>query len=922
MTLETQERVDQLFAEALSLEPGRRESFLAGACVDDAAVRAEVQSLLDHYEGAEAAGLLATPLVGRDTGAEGEETRPEVHDEPAAPPGYEILGVLGRGGMGVVYKARQQGLNRLVALKMPTAGADIGPAQLARFRREAEAVAQLQHPNIVQVYEVGEHAGRCYFSLEYLRGGSLAQQFTGSPLPARRAAELLRSLAWAVHAAHEHGIVHRDLKPANILLQIADDRLQIDKPVTDAETSAICNLKSAIPKITDFGLAKRLQGDAGTTQSGAVMGTPSYMAPEQASGKNEAVGPAADVYALGAILYELLTGRPPFRAGTVLDTLDLVRSEEPVPPRRLQPKTPHDLETIALKCLAKEPERRYPSAGLLAEDLERWLEGRPIQARPVSTWERGVKWVKRRPAVSPLLGVSGLSVLALVALAVGLFYNTRLRDALLEASAQRARAEEQEALVRRYLYFSQINMADRAWREAQIDRMQELLDEQRPEKTGKKDLRGFEWYYLWRLCHSSLLTLRGHTGASVAFSPDGKRLASGSWDNTVAVWDTTSGQEAITLKGHTDAVLCVTFSPDGKRLASASQDGTVKVWDATSGQEVLTLRGHAGALHSVAFSPDGRRLASAGSDKTVRVWNATSGQEALTLQGHTGVVQGVAFSPDGKRLASAGSDKTVRVWDATSGQEAFTLRGHTGMVFSLAFSPDGKRLASASQDETVKMWDATSGREALTLQGHTSMVFSVAFSPDGKRLASAGRDSAVKVWDAMRGQQVLTLRGHIAPVNSVAFRPDGKRLASASQDRTVKVWDATSGQEALALKGHTNRVFSVAFNPDGKRLASASWDNTVKVWDATSGQEALTLKGHTDAVLCVTFSPDGKRLASGSKDGALKLWDATSGQESLALKGYNDAVLSVAFSPAGKRLASAGQDGTVKVWDATEPTPQ
>jgi serine/threonine protein kinase/DNA-binding SARP family transcriptional activator len=333
--------------------------------------------------------------------------------------GFEVLGLLGRGGMGVVYQARQVQLNRLVALKMIRAGEHAGPEDLARFRAEAEAVARLQHPHIVQIFEVGEHAGLPFFALEYLEGGSLQHRLQGSPLPAREAAQLVQTLARAIHAAHQRGIIHRDLKPANVLLD-QDGR----------------------PKITDFGLAKRVEGGAGLTQSGVVMGTPSYMAPEQARGRGKAVGPAADVYALGAVLYECLTGRPPFKAATPLDTMLQVRSDEPVPPRRLQPKTPPDLETICLKALQKEPGKRYASATALADDLKRFLSGEPIQARPSTPWEKAVKWARRKPTAAALTGVSGSALLILLGVIVG--FTLELQSALKETQGQRDRALKAE----------------------------------------------------------------------------------------------------------------------------------------------------------------------------------------------------------------------------------------------------------------------------------------------------------------------------------------------------------------------------------------------------------------------------------------------------------------------------------------------
>jgi len=819
---------------------------------------------------------------------------------------YELLEELGRGGMGVVYKARQSKLNRLVALKMILAGEYAGEKELARFRSEGEAVARLQHPNIVQIFEVGEHGGHPYFSLEFVDGGSLAQKLDGTPLPPRPAARLVETLARAMHAAHQAGVIHRDLKPANVLLAV-----------------------DGTPKITDFGLAKKLDDAAGPTASNAIMGTPSYMAPEQAGGGSKEVGPAADVYALGAILYELLTGRPPFKAATPLDTVLQVVSDEPVPPRQLQPKTPRDLETICLKCLQKAPGKRYATAADLAEDLRRFQAQEPIQARPVGRLERGVKWAKRRPAVAGLLAALVLAALGLVG--GGAWFTISLQNALgaAKASAEAERGAKEKAQHEKDLadaartkaeglaYAGQIALAQREWQDGSVAHARDLL------AACQGNLRGWEYNYLDTLFNKTQRTLKGHTGGvlSVAFSPDGKRLVSGSYDGGLKVWDAQTGLETRTLKGHSNVVWSVAFSPDGKRLVSASEDGTVKVWDAQTGQETRTLKGHAGAVSSVAFSPDGTRLVSGSKDFTLKVWDAQTGQETLTLRGHTGWVWSVAFSPDGKRLVSGSYDKTLKVWDAQTGQEILTLKGHTSWVTSVAFSPDGKRLVSGGYDKTLKVWDAQTGQETLTLK-HNVPVNSVAFSPDGKRLVSGSGDPfhpdkpgyELKVWDAQTGQEILTLKGHVGPVRSVAFSPDGKRLVSGSDDMTLKVWDAQTGQETLTLKGHTNVVYSVAFSPDGKRLVSGSTDGTVKVWDAQTGQEILTLRGHLGGqVLSVAFSPDGKRLVSGGTD--LKVWDAQTGQETLTLQGHTGDVYSVAFSPDGKRLASGSWD-IINVCDA------
>ena len=431
-----------------------------------------------------------------------------------------------------------------------------------------------------------------------------------------------------------------------------------------------------------------------------------------------------------------------------------------------------------------------------------------------------------------------------------------------------------------------------------------------------------------------VLSLKGHRGGiwSVAYSPDGKRIATGGYDKTIKVWDALTGQVIHSLEGHTSGVWNVSFSTDGKHLVSGGgADGIVKVWDAATGRETLSFKGHAGGVWSVAISPDGKRIVSGGEDLTVKVWDATTGQEVRALQGHTKAVRSVAFSPDGKRIVSGGYDKTVKVWDATTGQEALTFKRHTEAVLSIAFSPDSQRIVSGGDEMGARVWDAATGQEIFSLNGHRESVNCVAFSPAGKRLASGAKDSKfsnrpgeVKVWDTTTGQQVLSLKGHTGWVMSVAFSPDDKRIVSASGDGTVKVWDALTGRETFTLTGHASWVMSVAFSPDGKRIVSGGGDHVVsdkpgevKVWDATTGLAALSLKGHTRSVTSVAFSPDGKRIVSGSHDQTVKVWDAQTGKELLTFRGHTNGVYSVAYSPDGKRVLSAGgYDHTARLWDA------
>ncbi len=859
---------------------------------------------------------------------------------------YEIVREIARGGMGVVFRARQVSLNRTVALKMILAGQLADDNDVKRFRTEAEAAANLDHPGIVPIYEVGQHEGQHYFSMGFIEGQSLSQRLAEGPLPAREAAEMIRRVSEAIEYAHQHGVIHRDLKPANILLD-----------------------QNGNPRVTDFGLAKKIQGDSGLTGSGQIMGTPSYMPPEQAGGKRGEVGPAADVYALGATLYALLTGRPPFQAATAMDTVIQVISDEPVSPRRLNPSIPRDLETICLKCLAKEPGKRYATAAALAEDLRRFQANEPILAQPVGRVERGLKWVRRKPAAAALLAS------LVVGTALATFLAIRANQKAAEALEQKGRADEQtevakskaaEALVQKgradeqagvakssarlandRAYISDLRLVQRAWEENQVGSVHELLEGQRPEKTGGEDLRNFEWYYWWRQSHNELFTFPAHTGvygvtivvSDMAFSPDGRRLAScgGYNPGEVKIWDTLTGQLILALRGHALGVEGVAYSPDGRHLASggaqAPRQGEVKLWDTATGKEMLTLAAHTGLVRSVAYSPDGRRLASALEDGTVKVWDAATGREERTLQMQP--ARRVVFSPDGRRLASLGTG--MKVWDLGTGKEERLVRGPLmTLPFDVAFHPDGRCLAFGAILElgstgTVKVWDVVTGQELLILEGHSGTVSRVIISPDGRHLASASHDATVRVWDAATGKENFIVGGHSGAAGALAFSPDGRRLASGGTFQEprkpavgeVKFWDASASPESLTLRGHSNFVKGVAFSPDGLRLASEG-GGIVKLWDAATGKETLTLAGDIGLGGEVAFSPAGRRLASCggrlNEPGEVKVWDTATGKAVHTLRGHTGEVMSVAFSPDGARLASRGGKphawGEVKVWNS------
>jgi WD40 repeat protein len=815
---------------------------------------------------------------------------------------YELVSEVARGGMGVVYEARQISLDRPVALKMILAGRFAGQAEVERFHVEAQAAANLDHPHIVPIYEVGEHQGQHYYSMRLIRGGSLAERLPSLMAHPRDAALLMAAVARAVQYAHQHGILHRDLKPANILLD-----------------------EQGRPHITDFGLAKRLGGDAELTRSGAVLGTPGYMAPEQVERRRGAVTTATDVYGLGAVLYAALTGRPPFQGATVLEVLEQVKGHQPEPPRRINPRVERDLETICLKCLSKAPEERYNSAGAMADDLERWLAGQPIEARPAPPWERALKWVQRHPAIAALAAVSGVAAMALVGVGVGLWYNQRLQAALLEARQQRTeaygqreRAERQERIARRYWYAADLNWAQRNRERGLLGPALALLDRQRP-AAGEEDLRGFEWSYIRRLCRAgTILASYATEVGSVAFSADGTMLAVATGDpfkpdgpGEVRLWDVATRRWRIIPAGATGPIGSLAFSPDGRILAAGGGGRGAILWDVATGRERAVFPTPPERVACVAFTADGKMLAAGDYDGTAKLWDVATGRLRATFPGREHAVLTLAFTPDGETLATGGMDEAIRLWDVATARVRSTLLCPEGRVDALAIAPGGKLLASSGPDEKVTLWDMATGRARAILTGRSSgAVQSLAFAPDGKTLAGGGWRT-VSLWDVATGALHTTLKGHGNWVRGLAFSPDGRTLASGSWDKTVRLRDTAEDQERANLGRQQWAIVAVAFSPDGQSLASADYTN-VKLYDAKSGRERASLPAR-HWVRSLAYAPDGTTFATagpegeaGAEPGIVKLWDSATRQVLAALDPRLEEVSTVSFSPDGANLAFGG----------------
>jgi WD40 repeat protein len=853
---------------------------------------------------------------------------------------YELLGEIARGGMGVVYRARQLSLGRDVALKMIRDGALAGADGARRFRTEAENAARLDHPNIVPVYEVGEQDGQPFFSMKLIEGGNLAQN---PPRAARGIAELMAKVARAVHHAHERGILHRDLKPANILLD-----------------------RNGEPHVTDFGLAKRVE-DGGQTQSGAFLGTPNYMAPEQATAAT-AVTTAADVYGLGAVLYHLLTGRPPFQAAAAVDTLLAVREAEPVRPRALDPRADADLETICLKCLNKAPARRYASALALAEDLERFLRGEPIHARPVGRLARLAKWARRRPAAAALVLVSALT--AALLLGGGVWYNARLDGARRAAEGNLYNSLVREARALRLAkgtgYRTQV--WQRLEEALRLDTPRRDRDELRNEAVAcMGDFRGLE-PVVWDDFPADIRI--------VAVDPTSTELAVALSDGTIRLRDLARGTERESLGGHEGEVDEVLFAPDG-RLISGDRRGTILVRErgpdgAWAVRRRLTAPG-GGRAAAAAGSPrlalslsgDGRWLAACQlNGTTALLWDL--GQKAPPVEfraGESEVWRQVALEPSGNRLAVSwrrgGGEDGVRVWDLASRavvQEMTSdLRGASHLLYSpdgrwlaylgtsglalrdsatgqrgpfltgelplhAAFSPDGRLLAFPSwQFEVVRLWDVTLNREIGALR-YPPEPHRVAFSPDGRLLVAASA-RAVGVWDLAGPKEKRTLAGHAAGVNGLAFSPDGRLLASAGSDHVLKIWNVATGARLQDLGGWGEIVHGVSFSGDGRLLAAGDWAGTLRVWETPSWRPLLTTRVGLGRIDALAFSPDDRCLAAAC-GGGVRLWRLDSAEGAGPAPALREPVTltdqaagQVCFSPDGRRLAWVQRDQAVRVHD-------
>jgi WD40 repeat protein len=878
---------------------------------------------------------------------------------------YEVVEEIARGGMGVVYRARDLTLNRVVALKLMLAGQFAGEREVKRFRAEAEAAARLHHPNIVAIYEFGELEGRPFLSMRFVDGANLTERLHGTPMDAIPAAKLMSTLARSVHYAHQRSVLHRDLKPANVLLDSAGQ-----------------------PYVTDFGLAKCLDSADRLTLSGAAIGSPNYMSPEQASGRPERLTTAADVYSLGAIMYEVLTGRPPFRADTPLETMRKVMEEPPVAPRELYKFADRDLETICLKCMEKEPERRYGSAEALAEDLERWLRKEPIRTRPVTVAERVVKWMRRNPKLATLVVL--LHVLFAAALVTGIWMSNRIAAARNEAE----KANFRLAKDLRGLQWQKLEeLASAGKRPDALAYLSRFLRDDPKDEVAATRVISMLSERNFVLPSSKPLEHDGPVNSAV-FSADGQEVATASNDGTARVWDARNGQmlarfnhtapvRSAEFLGKTHRVLSVcddgyarmwredttqvftvkvgtsepgsaTVSADGKWLAAATETNTVRIFNAANGEVTGNRIPINDSRPLLVFSPDSRQLAVRVHSSKLELRNVPSGDQAFGPIAPGAEIILTAFSPDGHWVFLGCSGGRGFVFDTQSGTLVKELPSQKTDVLGAEFSSDGQRLASIAWSEPVRIWTTSNWEPACPLFDTANMHVGFRLAGDGKRLVTFFQSGEARLRDTSTGKLLAEPFEHDGPIVGASFSPDGGQLVSASQDGTAQLWTTgmrqphgrtlkepwymwhaepspdgrlivvTQENSAQLLDSHTGEpvgkpmdhhgtVYIARFSADGKRVVTGSHDTTARVWSVPDGEPVTPELIHEKRVMHVVFSSDNQSVLTASDDRTARLWSAATGKLIFSLA--NDSELTDAeFAADGEKIVTATAQGTISIW--------
>jgi WD40 repeat protein/serine/threonine protein kinase len=857
--------------------------------------------------------------------------------------GYELFEEIGRGGMGVVYKARHLKLNRLVALKVLLPELVHSPEKLARFRIEAGAIARLQHPNIVQIFEVGDVDGQPFIALELVEGGSLADKL-GKPWSQDHAVGLVEQLARAMDYAHERGILHRDLKPANILLGKSE--------IQNSKSEKGHEIFDLSPKITDFGLAKLLDENSDSplsqwqTQVGVVLGTPPYMAPEQAAGRNQDVGPATDIHALGMILYEMITGRAPFRGDSVLETLAQVKSQVPLPPSRLIPEIDEKLDAICLKCLQKKPKRRYPSAAALAEELANYRIRLRKRPQPSNAMARSHT---RRPTVVAMQVV--LAIISTVGSALTVWQvfraekeirfetltalNKNTREEAIEkkgpaASALESAPDSSKKGIGQRLAMQSFERGMSLCEKGEVSQgMLWLAQSLRDAPTRDERLQHLIRANLahWRTNLDALLFAFPQSGPveQVGFTADGKmgftvcqvRSSASEQHSELHLWDLATGQaigKPVVIKG---LVSKVALTPDSGVIVTAGPDNQAQLWDSATGQTLGQSLRHEGEITSIAVRSDSQIVMTGSADGTARLWSIKNGQPMCPPLPHQAAVTTVAFSPDGKLAATGSQNGLIYLWDTTTGRSRGLVMKHEGAIQALSFSPNGHILLTGGDDRTARLWDTATGRPIGKPLQHSDRVMALAFNADGMRLATGSADRTARIWETATGKQVWSF-SHQGAVKSVQFNHDGGMLLTNTSDFTARIWDSDTGKPVSSPLGRADKVLTAALSPNGKHILYGYQEGPAKLFEIAGHTRVSQTMHHRARISAIRFSPDGQTLLTASWDGTARLWNAKTGELIGWPLEHNGSIQSAEFSSDGRMILTGGGavDKTVRLWDA------
>jgi WD40 repeat protein/predicted Ser/Thr protein kinase len=795
------------------------------------------------------------PSCGTSFSLIGTEATLGFHQAPRMLAHFDLLEEVGVGQFGVVFKARDTLLDRIVAVKVPRRGR-LEPVEKEYFFRDARAAAQLRHPGIVSVHEVGRDDDTIFIVSEFIEGATLKEWFSVHRLTVRESAELLVKIAEAVHHAHEHGVVHRDLKPSNILMDCKGE-----------------------PHVTDFGLAKRDTGEITMTVDGQVLGTPDYMSPEQARGNAHDADPRSDVYSLGVILFELLTGVLPFRGDKRMLILQIL-NDEPPSPRKLSPRVPRDLETICMKCLAKDPSRRFETADAMAEDLRRFLTGEPITARPISKVARTWRWCLRNRVVAILLSAVFLILLTGIAVSGYFAYQANGYARRVDNQAQEAITALYESTIReaRMTRAARIEgyrkvVLDLAAKARRLDSPRVDVEELRREVvTAMGDFVGYQ-----------PVLIEGFPAevTAVALCPDGKVLAIGLGAGTIWLCDPSSGKKLAELTGRRVAVFALAFGLGGTRLVSAAKDGSTQIWELDGADWRRGASFQVGDNAQVCGISAGGELLAVARGSSAEVWEVSRGQRECSLVMDKGwTLRSAAFNRERTEVAgtytAASSDTGLAVWDSKSGRRLFSKPHDLGEVYpnGIAFSQDSRRLA-VGFDEALIVYEPGSLRQRSFKR--LGVTKALAFSPDDRYLAAVDVRGRLSIWNAASDREVAVLANFRKTVSreAVAFSEDGSFLVSSNAD-TVRVWRLDAAKERRVLRGHDGGVPCLAFNRDRSLLASGGKDHAVRLWDPASGKLLSTFEA-AGSVQSLAFSANGRLLAvgyRGGKDRGIEVRDA------------------------------------------------